>query len=609
MTTTLYTGWQLAARSSSPIPIGKGLHLVYPQGARVVVAIAPLMPTEQLPDSQRAYAYLDGQTISVVGGTASLCTSGIPLEPPPAGSAWTDLVVGRLGDGLGWGVRTATQCAQFEGLDIGTACYAYVWLEKSYQSVSTIMPLVDITDWMPSHALAGAVSARSEVRAQLRVDGSVYLSAAVMAQSRVSMARSLRGGVVATSRVQVSGTERVPRRPATYFLRGALTPRSAVRASMSAGGRHALHAVVQARSQLRAAYPTLFVPGIARTMQARLRLPPVTGQWADRLVFALRGSLPAATAQIGFTRVPVDTTVVAGIDSFFAPVWVHGMWLWQGQPLSIQGASLPVTGRASDSLIFDVRASARPAVGSWEQDLGVVLSVDFMQMQDTWDFVPQYAMALGSGMTMVDEIRFITRDASILPEQMVSVTDLVTLVGQYQVGQSESAGVADLWAFRDAQAPAPRAEDRAVWAVNTDTMASSRYTNYAFNSFFARDGVYYGVAEDGIYRLDADNDAGVAIDAALDTGTQDFNLARNKYLPHVYVGYRSTEPVAVDVIADGVTRTYQAPSSTQTLDVRRVDCGKGVKANYWGITVRNQYGAMFELDSVRLAPILTLRRM
>jgi len=84
-----------------------------------------------------------------------------------------------------------------------------------------------------------------------------------------------------------------------------------------------------------------------------------------------------------------------------------------------------------------------------------------------------------------------------------------------------------------------------VWVVNMDTGASSQYDNYGYNSFFERDGQYYGVADDGIYLLDGDDDEGDDIDALIEFGRSSLydvdgnRINRKKKIVNVYVGVSS----------------------------------------------------------------------
>ena len=606
-TTITYDGWRLSARSVSAIPSAKGLHLLRTAGTRVVVALAPMGSTDRLPDSFSQYAYLsDAQFFARSASSFGPSAIQIPNEPPPPGSAWEDVVVARLGNGTEWAVRAGSQIAKFSGLDPLESYYVYVWVEKSYESVSTVMPLIDVVDWLPSHSLSAQIVAHSKLTAQIKVAGAIYLSAAVVARSVAFVARGLSAAIVARTAAVAGATSWVELRDTQHFLSANIFATSAALAVAKAGTAWGLSASALARSRALAGLPVVYSVDSAASVSVRGRLQPMTGRWSDLMVFALVAELPRVEGALQLTEVPVDITLQGGVSGLIAALQSAGVWLWEGVDMRLDGALAPVTGRMSDTLIFDVDAAMPPVAGRWAQDVGVLLAAEAPRFLDQWSLTRRVLETFPATAALLDRLTFIVRSDKLVPQSQWSTQDSYAYSGAYATDELSAASVADLWSFRSADVVDTGAK---VWAVNTETMATSEYTNYGFNSFFVRDGVYYGVAEDGIYRLDSDTDAGAPIEAILDTGVQDFNIARNKYLPHIYVGVQSPQPVLADVSADGVVRSYSAPINSTTLDVVRVGCGKGVKANYWGVTIRNQYGAMIEIDSVRLAPILTIRRM
>lgn len=139
----------------------------------------------------------------------------------------------------------------------------------------------------------------------------------------------------------------------------------------------------------------------------------------------------------------------------------------------------------------------------------------------------------------------------------------------------------------------------AVWVVNIDTQASSQYDRYGFNSFIKRNGVCYGVAPDGIYRLDGATDAGAQVEALAYLGRMDFATALQKLLPNAYLGASSTDKLKLEVDADGSLYVYETRDSEDgTFRNHRVDLGRGLKANMLGLTVKNKNGADFKLATV-----------
>lgn len=148
-----------------------------------------------------------------------------------------------------------------------------------------------------------------------------------------------------------------------------------------------------------------------------------------------------------------------------------------------------------------------------------------------------------------------------------------------------------------------------VWVVNIDTGASSQYEQYGFNSFFERDGEAYGVADNGIYRLEGDTDAGLQISALADFGKSNFGTSFKKKCPYVYLGVGSDGSMYLKVDADEQTYVYEMRNNSEAIENHRVDVGKGLQGNYWNFTLMNRDGADFDLDSIQFEPIVSSRRI
>jgi hypothetical protein len=149
--------------------------------------------------------------------------------------------------------------------------------------------------------------------------------------------------------------------------------------------------------------------------------------------------------------------------------------------------------------------------------------------------------------------------------------------------------------------------DGVVWVVNLDNKASSQYEQYGFNSFFERGGVFYGVAGNGIYKLEGNTDSGDQISALITTGRSTFNTNKEKSVKNVYLGLSSTNRMVLKVDVDGSAYYYTARSNDSNMNNQRVDIGKGLKGNYWQFTLLNSEGCDFELESIEFTPVI-LRR-
>lgn len=140
------------------------------------------------------------------------------------------------------------------------------------------------------------------------------------------------------------------------------------------------------------------------------------------------------------------------------------------------------------------------------------------------------------------------------------------------------------------------------WAMNLATKAATTYSDWAFTSTSD----HYGTKVDGIYSLDA---AGTAA-ATVGLGKQNFGSEEKKHLPAVYLGVDAITPMSLRVqAAGGVDYTYSARSSSADMQQQRVDPGRGLRANWFELTLLNTAGVAFTLANISFAPTATTRRI
>ena len=335
------------------------------------------------------------------------------------------------------------------------------------------------------------------------------------------------------------------------------------------------------------------------------RINPLVGSAADRQRAGVDAELPVLQGDARFA-LPKDavsrTMVVRGAT---APALAGQLVFTPIRPGDIRANVPAVEGYLADYPAAAIDSEIPPITGSLGAVSGV-WAIEMIVAESSWRFL------LGTSMHTSDSVT--VQDSASLGVPPWAFTGDEATVGDawdwrlsHVLAVGDAVSVADQVQFRTQAAPLEVGTE--VWCVNVDTGASSRYEQYGFNSFFESGGVLYGVAADGVYRLDADADAGNPIESLIYVGQTDFDTNRVKYLPKVYFGGTSSRPIHVQVSADGVDRTYEARNWSSTLDVHRVDCGVGVKANYWGITLKNSGGADYAVDAVMLTPITTLRRM
>jgi hypothetical protein len=136
-----------------------------------------------------------------------------------------------------------------------------------------------------------------------------------------------------------------------------------------------------------------------------------------------------------------------------------------------------------------------------------------------------------------------------------------------------------------------------------------QYSHYGFNSYAQHEGQYFAAAEDGIYLLEGDDDAGQDIAALVDLATSRFTTPQRKYFPSVYLGVTSAGKMLLKAEVDGQTWVYEANNASTNMANQRIDLGHGLVGSHWRFTLLNQDGLDFELESVEFYPLISSRRV
>ena len=147
-----------------------------------------------------------------------------------------------------------------------------------------------------------------------------------------------------------------------------------------------------------------------------------------------------------------------------------------------------------------------------------------------------------------------------------------------------------------------------VWVINRDTGASSQYEQYGFNSFFQRGDKYYGVADDGVYLLEGNTDAGADVAALVEMGRTNLGYTNDKRVPMVYLGVGSDAELYLKVDVDTQTYVYSMRTSGEAVRNRPVETGWNVSGCYWNFTLMNPNGSNFNLASMAFTPVPLARR-
>lgn len=140
------------------------------------------------------------------------------------------------------------------------------------------------------------------------------------------------------------------------------------------------------------------------------------------------------------------------------------------------------------------------------------------------------------------------------------------------------------------------------WCVNLDTNAVTRYSGYDFNSTNGQ----YALNSDGLCNLLGDGD----VTGTVSLGKHNFGTEALSHMPAVYLGAASALPMeltvgCLDKTGAHVSYTYPARKAG-SLALRRVDPGKGLRANWFDLTLN---AVNFTLATVSFATVASNRRI
>ncbi|ROH88010.1 hypothetical protein ED236_00510 [Pseudomethylobacillus aquaticus] len=146
-------------------------------------------------------------------------------------------------------------------------------------------------------------------------------------------------------------------------------------------------------------------------------------------------------------------------------------------------------------------------------------------------------------------------------------------------------------------------------ALNLANAAAAEYENFPALAMGRVGDAYVMIAQDGVYLMDGDTDAGQPIDAIVKTGESDLGSSNLKRLQYAYVGARGTMDLAMHADGGHQSPFYSASHSGNGIATTRIKMGKGTKSRYWQAVLRNVDGEAFELDALELIEEVTGRRV
>lgn len=153
--------------------------------------------------------------------------------------------------------------------------------------------------------------------------------------------------------------------------------------------------------------------------------------------------------------------------------------------------------------------------------------------------------------------------------------------------------------------------------INTVNLCHSRYTHFAFNSFCAYGGSYYGACKKGLYKLVGDSDfvgepyVDKAIEAIILTPTSDYEKQELKQPSDAFLHTRQTDDMLLDVLVDEYIEETDFTiihDGQEGIHRRRVKLPRGLRGTDYQYRIRNQNGCDFTIFDFEVF-IKTLKRI
>lgn len=151
------------------------------------------------------------------------------------------------------------------------------------------------------------------------------------------------------------------------------------------------------------------------------------------------------------------------------------------------------------------------------------------------------------------------------------------------------------------------------WAFNVEHKTVTEFPAYFFVRFLRWNNHHYGIGiNGGLYLLEGENDAGVAIPWLFRTGQDDMGSPAQKGVSGVYVTGNIEAGAELTLIDDKKQRyTYRthAPSAGSDQRVYRVVTGKGIRTCGVGIEMASTLGGYFEVDLIAPKFVVSKRNL
>lgn len=152
-------------------------------------------------------------------------------------------------------------------------------------------------------------------------------------------------------------------------------------------------------------------------------------------------------------------------------------------------------------------------------------------------------------------------------------------------------------------------------SMNAATKGITEYDSFDYNSLAWFNGKLYAAGAAGLYRHDADTDAGEPINAYLRTAMQRIAGGKASRISDAYLGFRGDGSMQLKVVVNDnagrkvgyVYDLVSAPAGAP--QAGRFKVGRGLKSVYMAFELSNAAGSDFAIDVLEIRPLVLDRRL
>lgn len=274
--------------------------------------------------------------------------------------------------------------------------------------------------------------------------------------------------------------------------------------------------------------------------------------------------------------------------------------------------------RLHDALLLDGTCSSSLEAAVLLADaiaFGTMLSAaEILTLADSLEFSDAVAQSYHGAALLVDSL--LAGDTGVASASFtVLLSDAIALDAEQTVTMDLLAVLRDGLSF--VSHLSFNDEQYIAWAMNVDTRALTKFTNYPFNSFLrTSSGKAYGIAEGALCRLGGGTDAGEPINAKLRLGMSDLGSRRVKRTPAMYLGFTGNGDMYIKAIqaspVDGQREAHiyrMHPRLGDNPETSRRKIGRGLKAVYFDYEIENIEGSDFSIDVIEIHVLPLDRRL